>query len=137
VKLGAIAFLAALAAVLAIACGGGEATQATDDDAGVVSGAGSVAPNVFLRFEGKTYRLHDLLQANLPDAAGDYREVGSTTDANIDFEGRLRLYKRAGDPDALYSYSQGFPGTPGQAFWLRWLPEVPDEDAAASFRPYR
>ncbi|HWO73872.1 MAG TPA: hypothetical protein VNN21_09980 [Dehalococcoidia bacterium] len=122
-KLAAIGFLAALAAVVLLACGG-DGTRTTDDGGAMVSGAGSVAPNVFLRFEGRTYRLRDLLQANLPEAAGDYREVGSTTDADIDFDGRLRLYKRAGDPDALYSYSPGVPGTSGQAFWLRWLPEA-------------
>ena len=133
-----IVFLAAIAslALLAAACGGDSGPAATngddsgpaaaDDSAGGDEPASSrfVAPNVFMTFEGQRYQLRDVLQANL--ISDDFTEVGAASEADIDFDGELKVYRRAGDDMAVYTYSPAVDegGEDGDlpALWEKWEP---------------
>jgi len=76
-----------------------------------------------MTFEGNRYRLVDLVQADLVDGNA-FRQVGTTSEADIEFAGTLDVYERTGDPEAVYTYSKatgtGEASTP--ALWLRWTP---------------
>jgi len=91
-----------------------------------------VAPNTFLTFEGKTYRLVDLLQADLV-AAGDFTRVGQAARADIE-QADLTVYRKAGDDQAVYTYAPPVSpqdataaaaedDTTAPALWYRWLRE--------------
>ncbi|HXH22863.1 MAG TPA: hypothetical protein VNN10_12625 [Dehalococcoidia bacterium] len=129
----ALVFLGLLAFVLA-ACGG-DSRPPDSAPAGPADGvaAGSVAPNTFLRFQGKTYRLADIIQAGLVPAA-DFKAIGTTNDADIDFSGSLEVYSRRGDGAAVFTLSPARGSGEGAvpALWLRWLPDEADGGSLAS-----
>ena len=131
-----IVILAAIAslALLAAACGSDSTPAVSDsDDSGPAAAddltggdeatsSGFVAPNVFMTFEGQRYQLRDVLQANL--IADDFTEIGATSEANIDIDGELTVYRRQGDDAAVYTYSPAVDtgGEEGDlpALWNRW-----------------
>ncbi len=131
-------FLAAIAslALLAAACGGdstpavsdsdNSGPAAADDSAGgdEPASSGFVAPNVFMTFEGRRYQLRDVLQANL--IADDFTEAGAASEADIDFDGALTVFRRQGDDSAVYTYSPAVDigGEEGDvpALWEKWEP---------------
>ena len=127
-------------AVVAAACGesGGTASQRTSvpptaRDAWLAGVSSSmVAPNTFLTFESKRYRLVNLKQANLVDE-NQFEKIGAASQADIDQQD-LGVYRRQGDTEAIYTYAPAQPaptevaavegesgGTP--ALWYRWMPE--------------
>ena len=93
----------------------------------------SVAPNTFLTFEGRRYRLVDLTQANLVDKGG-FEKIGAAAEADID-QDDLTVYKKAEDSEAVYTYggearpeSAAVQPAEGEdastpALWYRWVPE--------------
>lgn len=103
--------------------GAGAAPTQVVSDSGAVSNS-MVAPNTFLTFEGDRYRLQSLEQANLSGADSGYAEAGTASEADID-QDDLTVYRRDGEPDAVYTYAaaqgEGEEGTP--ALWYRWAPE--------------
>ena len=120
-------------ALLAAACGGdsGPAVSDSDNSGSEISdqtsgdeptSSGFVAPNVFMTFEEQRYQLRDVLQANL--ISDDFTEVGVASEANIDFDGELTVYRRQGDDAAVYTYSPAVDqnGEEGDlpALWNRW-----------------
>ena len=120
-------------ALLAAACGGDSGPAATnDDDSGPAAAedstgdgpasSGFVAPNVFMTFEGQRYQLRDVLQADL--IAEEFREIGVASEADIDFDGELTVYRRQGDAAAVYTFSPAAEteGEEGDlpALWNRW-----------------
>lgn len=135
--------VSAAAAVVLSGCGYGndsgsaESTEPLAPTSDIPRGASlsSVAPNTFLTFEGKRYRLVELEQANLVDA-GLFAKAGHATEADID-QADLSVWRRSDDDGAIYTYAaaspsedpiagsgtvQGEPvGTP--AFWYRWVAE--------------
>ena len=131
-------FLAAIAslALLAAACGGDSTPSVSDSDSsgpaaaddssgdGEARSSGFVAPDVFMTFDGQRYQLRDVLQANL--IADDFTEVGATSEADIDFDGELTVYRRQGDDSAVYTYSPAVDigGEEGDvlALWEKWEP---------------
>lgn len=128
-------FLAAIAVSAAVVAGCGSdsdpdrppatATVASSDDAGSVSSS-SVAPNTFLTFEGRRYRLLDLEQADLIDESA-FSAIGEASEADID-QDDLTVYRRDGDNEAVYtlSASQAVDGAEGEgvpALWYRWVIE--------------
>ncbi len=130
-------FLAAIAslALLAAACGGDSTPAAPDSDdsgsetsdqpsGGDLTSSGFVAPNTFLTFEGQRYQLRDVLQADL--ISDDFTEVGAASDADIDFDGELTVFRRQGDDAAVYTYSPALDegGEDGDlpALWEKWEP---------------
>ena len=133
VTLSAAAILASLA-VLAGACGSDdddgddsptEPSATVSDAGGSVPSSGSVAPNTFLTFDGKQYRLVELLQADLIDDSA-FEEVGEATEADIDQED-LTVYRKGDDSDAVYTYAKGIEsevvGEGVPALWYRWTIE--------------
>ncbi len=132
-----ILFLAAIAslALLAAACGDSTPAVSDSDDSGSetsdqpyggdgLTSSGFVAPNVFMTFEGQRYQLRDVLQANLiPD---QFTEIGAASEANIDFDGDLTVYRRQGDDTAVYTYSPAVDAEDEEsdlpALWNRWEP---------------
>ncbi len=132
-----IVFLAAIAslALLAAACGG-DSTPATpnSDDSGSetsdqpsgdgLTSSGVVAPNTFLTFEGQRYQLRDVLQANL--ISDDFTEVGAASEADIDFDAELTVFRRQGDDSAVYTYAPSVDAEDEEgdvlALWEKWEP---------------
>ena len=89
-----------------------------------LSSSGFVAPNVFMTFEGQRYQLRDVLQANL--ISDQFTEVGAASEADIDFDGELTVFRRQGDNSAVYTYSPA-EDAEGEKFdlpalWLSWEP---------------
>ena len=120
-------------ALLAAACGGDSGPAATTaDDAGPAAAddstggeptsSGFVAPNVFLTFEGQRYQLGDIFQADL--ISDEFTEIGAASEANIDFDGDLTVFRRQGDDAAVYTLSPAVDaeGEEGDlpALWNRW-----------------
>ena len=120
-------------ALLAAACGGDSGPAATnDDDSGPAAAedstgdgpasSGFVAPNVFMTFEGQRYQLRDVLQADL--IADEFTEIGVASEADIDYDGDLTVYRRQGDAAAAYTFSPAVDaeGEEGDlpALWNRW-----------------
>ncbi len=114
--------------LLAAACNdnGGKPAASNDDDPGPADGgpssSGAIVPNTFLTFNGRQYELRDVLQANL--ISDEFTEVGVADKADIDYEGQLKVYTRAGEDAAVYTYSAAVDG-PGEegdtpATWARW-----------------
>ena len=131
-----IVFLAAIAslALLVAACGGDSTPAVSDSDNsgsetsdqppgdGEPASSGFVAPNVFMTFEGQRYQLRDVLQADL--ISDQFTEIGVASEANIDFDGELTVYRRQGDDAAVYTFSPAI-DTDGEegdvpALWNRW-----------------
>ena len=121
-------------ALLAAACGGGDSGPAATngDDSGPAAAdeptggaptsSGFVAPNTFLTFEGQRYQLRDVLQADL--ISDEFTEIGVASEADIDFEGELKVYRGQDDGAAVYTYSPAVDGGSEEgdvpALWLRW-----------------
>ncbi len=120
-------------ALLAAACGGDSGPAATNADdpgpaaaddstGGEPTSSGFVAPNVFMTFEGQRYQLRDVLQANL--ISDDFTEIGAASEANIDFDGELTVFRRQGDDAAVYTYSLAVDAEDEEgdlpALWNRW-----------------
>jgi hypothetical protein len=108
-------------ALFAVGCGGDDPPEVSvpKSDSEVVSPGGGalVVPNTFLTYEGEQYELIQLLQADFEDES-EFKTIGEATDADIDFEGKLAVYERENDSDAVYTLS---PSTEDDvAFWLRW-----------------
>ncbi len=119
--------------VLAAACGSDSGPAATNgDDSGPaaaddstgdgLTSSGFVAPNVFMTFEGQRYQLRDVLQADL--ISDEFAEIGVASEANIDYDGDLTVYRRQGDDAAVYTYSPAVDGGSEEgdvpALWNRW-----------------
>ncbi len=133
-----IVFLAAIAslALLAAACGGDSAPAVSDsDDSGPAAAddssggdegtsSGFVAPNTFLTFDGQRYQLRDVLQANL--ITDDFTEIGVASEADIDFDGELTVFRRQGDDSAVYTSSSvldiGAEEGDVIVLWEKWEP---------------
>jgi hypothetical protein len=107
-------------AVLAIGCGGSDEPELSVPEQGsppVLAGGGLVVPNTYLTYEGGRYELIHFIQAEFVDE-GEFRAIGEATDAEIDFSGKLTIYERVGDSEAVYTLS---PETADdEAMWLRW-----------------
>ncbi len=95
-----------------------------DPSDGGGTSSGFVAPNVFMTFEGQRYQLRDVLQADL--ISDDFTEVGAASEADIDFDGELTVYRRQGDDSTVYTYSPAvdIAGEEGDvpALWEKWEP---------------
>lgn len=137
-KAGLLVGLALVA--LAVACGSDDkpnsvaeptAAGAESSDGGGAS-LSSVAPDTFLTFEGKRYRLVDLQQADFVDES-EFQEIGEATAADID-QDDLTVYRRTGDSEAVFTYAKARPeseevqAVEGEdattpALWYRWVPE--------------
>ena len=130
-----IVFLATIAslALLAAACGGDSTPAApSSDDSGPetsdqpsgdgLASSGVVVPDTFLTFDGQRYQLGDVFQADL--ISQEFTEIGAASEANIDFDGDLTVYRRQGDDAAVYTYSPAVDegGEEGDlpALWERW-----------------
>ena len=108
-------------ALFAVGCGGDDPPEASvpesDSEAVSPGGGALVVPNTFLTYKGEQYELIQLLQADFEDES-EFKTIGEATDADIDFEGKLAVYERENDSDAVYTLS---PATEDDvAFWLRW-----------------
>ena len=107
-------------AVLAIGCGGSDEPEGSVPEQGpppVLAGGGLVAPNTYLTYEEERFELIHFIQASLV-SEDEFRAIGEATGADIDFSGKLTVYERVGDPDAVYTLS---PETADdEAMWLRW-----------------
>ena len=130
-----IVLLAAIAslALIAAACGSDSTPAAPNGDdsgsetsdqpsGGELTSSGLVAPNTFLTFEGQRYQLGDVFQADL--ITDQFTEIGVASEANIDFDGELTVYRRQGDDSAVYTLSPAV-DVEGEeedvpALWLRW-----------------
>ncbi len=130
-----IVLLAAIVSLslLAAACGGDSTPAVSDsDDSGPetsdqppgdgLTSSGFVAPNVFMTFDGQRYQLRDVLQANL--ISDDFTEIGAASEADIDFDGELTVFRRQGDDSAVYTYSPAVDAEDEEgdlpALWNRW-----------------
>ncbi len=120
VPLVAVAWLALLAA----ACGGDDSGPAASDepDGEGPASSGLVAPDTFLTFEGQRYQLREVLQADL--IADEFTEVGVASEADIDYDGELAVFRRQGDGAAVYTFSPAIDTGSEEgdvpALWLRW-----------------
>ncbi len=119
--------------VFAAACGGDSGPAATNgDDSGPaaaddstgegLTSSGFVAPNTFLTLEGQRYQLGDVFQADL--ISDEFAEIGVASEANIDYDGDLTVYRRLGDDAAVYTYSPAVDGGSEEgdvpALWDKW-----------------
>ncbi len=120
-------------ALLAAACSGDSGPAASNGDdsgpaaadessRGGTTSSGFVAPNTFLTFEGQRYQLRDVLQAGL--ISDEFTEIGLASEADIDHEGELKVYRGQDDGAAVYTYSPALDGGSEEgdvpALWLRW-----------------
>ena len=117
-------------ALLAAACngdGGGPAAS-NDKDSGPAdtgpSSSGAIVADTFLTFQGQRYELRDILQADL--VGDEFAEIGVASEADIDYESELKVYTRAGDDAAVYTYSSAVDGDGEEgdapATWAQWEP---------------
>ena len=115
-------------ALLAAACngdGGGPAAS-KDKDSGPAdtgpSSSGAIVADTFLTFQGKQYELREVLQADLVN--DEFAEIGVASDADIDYEGDLKVFRRSGDDASVYTFSAAVDvaaeegDTP--ATWAKW-----------------
>ena len=113
--------------LLAVACNGdgGNPAASNNDDSGPddtgPSSSGAIVQDTFLTFEGRRYELSEILQADL--VSDEFTEVGAASEADIDYEGELKVYTRAGD-DAVYTYSAAVDvdgeEADAPATWAKW-----------------
>ncbi len=131
-------------ALLAAACGGDSTPAVSDSDGsgsetsdqpsgdGEPASSGFVAPNTFLTLEGQRYQLGDIFQADL--ISDEFTEIGVASEADIDFDGELTVYRRQGDESAVYTFSpavdEGGEEEDVPALWLRWelVVDAPGEE---------
>ena len=113
--------------VLAVACGGSSdavPSGGTEPPAAGPGSTGLVAPDTFLIFDGQQYQLQDTLQADL--LADEFLGVGIASEADIDYEGELGVYRRAGDDSSVYTLSPALDEEGEEqdipALWLKWQP---------------
>ena len=121
--------VAVAALALAVACGGGEEKapppSATPETPPVTS-SGSVAPDVFMTFEGREYRAQDVGTDLV--SLDEVELAGATEDIDIDHAGPVEVYQLENGPsDALYTFQPGqpFPEDEGGStpdVWLEWAP---------------
>lgn len=121
----ALATMAVVAvALIAAACGGDDGGPAASDEpqGPGPSSSGLVADNVFMTFEGQRYQLREVLKADL--ISDEFSELGAATDADIEHQGELTVFRRAGDDTAVYTFSPAVDaeGEEGDivALWQRW-----------------
>jgi hypothetical protein len=76
-------------------------------------GGAQTVPNTLLTFDGARYRLSDIQQADLIDS-GEFERIGAATDADIDYEGELAVYSRAGDDGAVWTRMEAREGAEGE-----------------------
>ena len=123
--LSAMAFL-----VLLAACGDGDSQPVTTarsriSGAPTPSGGGALPGDTFLTFDGRRYILREVEAASSIPAT-DFVEIGTASQADIDYVGELKVYRRQGDATYVYTYSP--PASVGgqenavPAAWLRWEP---------------
>ena len=88
------------------------------------SSSGAIVQDTFLMFEGQRYELSEVLQADL--VSDQFTEVGTASEADIDYEGELKVYTRSGDDAAVYTYSLAVDGEGEEgdapATWAKWEP---------------
>lgn len=127
--------LAAAAGVLALAlgaaCGGGgddvPQPSPTTEPSPVIA-EGSVAPNVFMTFEGERYRARDVG----PDLVTpeEVEVAGTTAEIDIDHAGRVMVYRLMADSTgSLFTFQPGRVTAEeeegsGPDLWLEWVPEA-------------
>jgi hypothetical protein len=128
------AVAALMLGLLAGACGNSGTAPAADDEqrpagestADAPVSSGLVAADTFMTFDGQRYELKDTLQADL--TADDFTEVGVASEADIDHDGGLAVYRRAGDDSAVYTLSPASDEEGEEAdvpeLWLKWEPTV-------------
>lgn len=111
--------IAAVLAAVAVACGSDSSAPASGDGgpAVVSSGGGLVDPNARLTFDGRTYRLVSVEQANLV-ASDVFEAIGRVSTVNVNTG--ADVFARSGDDGAIYTYSPEVGDAP--ATWLRWVP---------------
>lgn len=116
--------------VLVAACGDGDSQPVTTarpriSGAPTPSGGGAVPADTFLTFDSQRYVLREVL-ADPSIPASDFVEIGTASQADIDYAGELKVYRRQGDATYVYTYSP--PASVGgqenavPAAWLRWEP---------------
>lgn len=125
----AMLVMAAGALALTAACGGGDqkaAPASPTTQAPPVTSGGSVAPDVFMTFEGRRYRAQDV---GTDLVSLDNVELAGTTDQiDIEHTGPVEVYQpKGGAGDALYTFEPGrqFPEEEGGStpdVWLEWAP---------------
>jgi hypothetical protein len=110
----------AAAAVAFTACADGDRGDSPDGDGGVAAIGGAVAPNTFMTFNGRDYRLVEVLQANLIKTA-DFEAIGAATEMDVDADDST-VYRRQGDAQHVYTFTKGT-GSGNSATpdtWLQW-----------------
>ncbi|MBI2913455.1 MAG: hypothetical protein HYY03_06000 [Chloroflexi bacterium] len=113
--------------VLVAACGGDSQPITTarprTSGAPTPSGGGALPGDTFLTFDSQRYVLREVM-ADPTIPASDFTEIGAASQADIDYVGELKVYRRQGDNVFLYTYSP--PAIVGgqedavPAAWLRW-----------------
>jgi len=133
--------IGAMVLALAAACGGGDEKAAPPSPTAEppVSSGGSVAPDVFMTFEGKRYRARDV-GSDL--VSRDHLVVaGATEQIDIDHTGPVEVYRLdVGPTDVLYTFSPGRELLEGEGgatpdVWLEWAPAVADEADSGQAEP--
>jgi hypothetical protein len=126
------AILVTVASVLALAaaCGGDGVEQpapaSPTTQAPPVTSGGSVAPDVFMTFEGRLYRAQNVGSDLV--STDQVQVVGTTEEIDIDHTAPVEVYRpKGGAGDALYTFEAGrqFPEEEGGStadVWLQWAP---------------
>ena len=118
--------------VIVAACGDGDSQPVTTARSRISGaptpsggGSGAVPADTFLTFDSQRYVLREVL-ADPSIPASDFVEIGTASQADIDYVGELKVYRRQGDATYVYTYSP--PASVGgqenavPAAWLRWEP---------------
>ena len=139
------AMLAMAAGVLALAaaCGGDGAERpaagSPTPQAPPVTSGGSVAPDVFMTFEGQLYEAQDV--GTDLTSFEDVELAGTTEEIDIDHTVPVEVYRpKDGSGDALYTFEPGraFPeeeGGPTPDVWLEWAPVESQAGEGGSSEP--
>lgn len=135
--------VAASVLALATACRGDDIERSLPPSptpqAPPVTSGGSVAPDLFMTFQGRLYRARDVRSdlINLDNLA----PTGTTDEIGIDHTARVEVYRlRDSTSDALYTFEPGRQlsekegdSTPG--VWLEWAPVDGQADGGGSSEP--
>jgi hypothetical protein len=112
---------------VAIACGGNSERAAPEGDESVgdvPTSSGLATDGTFLNFDGRRYELQGTTEGQLP--ADEFTEIGVASEADIDFEGELVVYRRARDDYTVYTLPLGLSEDRGEAdvvlVWQEWKP---------------
>lgn len=133
---------ASVALFVAVACGDGDeqVTEPTPTPgASPVISEGSVAPNVFMAFEGKRYRARDVGSDLV--SADRVEVVGTTDEIDIEHAGPVEVYAlKDGSSDVLYTFQPGRSiaeeeGGSIPDLWLEWAPEAAGSGSGFSPEP--